>query len=227
MPLKFEKTFTGEADYGNPFVGPVDHTAPIDVDLSTLSDDEIDAKGYLKPGIPLTSAAALAAAQTRSVPGSPTPGGGNTGNGTVGAATGGFGAPAETITITFTTTGATAAFRVEGSVSGLIGTGAVGTPFDSPVISLTISDGSADWTIGDTLVYEVTAGVSNRLFGVTLEPRKVAADNADATIAALGVETIIVATIGQVNRDILEDNLGRSLTAAEVAAFADSTLVLI
>jgi len=224
--MQFTRSAIGALDYGNPFVGPIDHTAPAVVDLSDLTNKEIDARGYLKPGIPLTSAAALAAALTRSTPDAGTVTTGNA-NGVISAVSGGWGAPAESITVTFTTTGATAAFTVEGTVSGFIATGAVGTPFASPIINFSIADGSTDWEVGDVVTFVVTAGVSNRIFGVTIEPVKVADDNEAGTLAALSTLKVILATIGQVNRDILEDNLGRALTAAEVAAFADSTLVLI
>jgi hypothetical protein len=43
----------GGSDYTSPFVGPVNHTAQISVDITALTDDEIDADGYLKPGVPL------------------------------------------------------------------------------------------------------------------------------------------------------------------------------
>jgi hypothetical protein len=114
-----------------PFVGPVDHTVGVQVDLSTLTDKEIDKNGYTKPGIPLTRAGAL-----------------------------------------------------------------------------------------------VTAGF---VFGVTVGPVKVAADNASATIAALGEQELAVATICQVNRAVAEDILKRAYTAAELAGFdaAGSKCVLL
>lgn len=52
----------GDGFYGSPFLGPVDFTYAIQVDLSALTDDEIDAFGYLKPGVPLTRLGALLAA---------------------------------------------------------------------------------------------------------------------------------------------------------------------
>lgn len=52
MPNRITTTSGGD-DYGNPFVGPVNHTAAIVVDVSGLTDDEVDANGYLKPGVPL------------------------------------------------------------------------------------------------------------------------------------------------------------------------------
>jgi hypothetical protein len=64
----------------------------------------------------------------------------------------------------------------------------------------------------------VTTGVT---YGVTIEAIKIAADNATATLAAATDCFVALGTHGVVNRDIMEDNLGRVLTAAEIAGFAD------
>lgn len=65
----------------------------------------------------------------------------------------------------------------------------------------------------------VTAG--DPVFGCTIEPVKVANSNSTADVAAASTAMdVTVGTHGQVNRDILEDNLGRALTAAEAAGFA-------
>jgi hypothetical protein len=55
--------------------------------------------------------------------------------------------------------------------------------------------------------------------GVTIEPLKVANGNAAGDLTAAGVQQIAVATICQVNRAIVEKNLGRVLTANEIAGF--------
>ncbi len=60
MPLRISTT-DGGASHGNPFVGPIDHTAHVKVDVSALTTYEIDANGYLKPGVPLTQAGILVA----------------------------------------------------------------------------------------------------------------------------------------------------------------------
>lgn len=75
----------------------------------------------------------------------------------------------------------------------------------------------------------VTAGF---VYGVTLEAIKVAASNSSADLAAVvtaGDPFVAVGTIGQVNQDIAEDNLGRAYTTAELAGFdlAGSKLVLL
>lgn len=60
MPISINPNLAGERHlYGNPFVG--DRSAPlhVQVDVSALTDDEVDANGYLKPGVPLTRAGLL------------------------------------------------------------------------------------------------------------------------------------------------------------------------
>lgn len=55
MPIRIGEV-QGEVtfDYESPFLGPVDHQAPVEVDITGLTNKEIDKKGYLKPGVPLT-----------------------------------------------------------------------------------------------------------------------------------------------------------------------------
>ena len=63
----------------------------------------------------------------------------------------------------------------------------------------------------------ITAAVP--VYGVTLESIKVASGNTDAILDAATDPFITVGTVGVVNRDICEDNLGRALTADEIAGF--------
>jgi hypothetical protein len=125
MPIAITNE-AGGMSYANPFVGPVDHPAHVKVDISGLTDDEVDAKGYLKPGVPLKE------------------------NGTL-------------------------------------------------------------------------VGSAEAVFGVVIEAVKLPLAVLPATTSSLGSETgdcfVAVATIGQVNRDIIEDNLGRALTSDEVTGF--------
>lgn len=133
MPLRFKKTAAPNASsIESPFVGPIDHTVGVQVNLALLTNKEIDTYGWVKPGIPLTKAGALLAS-------------------------------------------------------------------------------------------------TNPVFGVTVEAVKVAADNASATIAALGIQELAVATVCQVNQDMAEDILERAYTAAEIAGFnlAGSKCVLL
>lgn len=133
MPVIFTTASGSGTTYGNPFLGPLDHTAQISVNLALLTNAEIDDHGYVKPGIPLTKAGILVA-------GSP-------------------------------------AF----------------------------------------------------VYGVTVEAIKVANDNLSGTISALGSQDIAVGTVGEVLQQMCADNLGRALTANELAGFdrAGSKLVLV
>lgn len=224
MPMIVSKTAGGD-NYANPFVGPVGPSVAIDCDISLLTTAEVDLYGYIKAGVPLTAAGKLIGVDTISTIASGVAhqnAAGSVGNGTIGAATGGFDTPAETITVTMTGSGATAAFSVDGSKSGHIGVGAVGTAFVSQQINFTISDGSTDWAALNTVTYVVTAGVNDRIYGVTIEPTRLGiADNTDAN--RVGTFAVAVAVSGLVNRDVVEDILGRVLTAAEITAFADSS----
>jgi hypothetical protein len=49
----------GGTGYGNPFIGGVNHTAQIKVDVSGLTTDEVDQFGFLKPGVPLSKTGVL------------------------------------------------------------------------------------------------------------------------------------------------------------------------
>lgn len=59
MPMRVSQPTSESSGYSLPFVGPINHTAQIEVDITALSDDEIDSKGYLKPGVPFRRAGTL------------------------------------------------------------------------------------------------------------------------------------------------------------------------
>lgn len=48
----------------SPFVGPIDLTHTVDMDITALTSDEVDADGYLKAGIPVDAAGALVGVAT-------------------------------------------------------------------------------------------------------------------------------------------------------------------
>jgi hypothetical protein len=106
---------------GHPWVGDVEGLIAIVIPMGALTTAEVDANGYLKPGVPFTRAGALVAA------------------------------------------------------------GAV--------------------------------------YGVTIEAIKVANTNSAADLTAAGSQEVTVGTIGMVSRAIIEDTLGRVLTAAELTGF--------
>lgn len=132
MPMKVTPVVSAGSDiYATPFVGPINHTAPVQVNIANLTTAEVDSQGYIKPGVPLTAAGALV--------------------------------------------GVAPAF----------------------------------------------------VYGVTPEAIKLAKSNAVAD--RVGTFTVALATHGQVNRDLIEDILGRVLTADEIAGFsrAGSQITLI
>lgn len=124
MPIAITKT-AGTANYGNPFTNPIEAVEHVKVDVSGLTTDEVDANGYLKPGVPLAKTGILV--------------------------------------------GASPAF----------------------------------------------------VYGVVFEAVKIVPVNpTNTTLGNVTVDPLVaVGVIGSVNRDIAEDNLGRALTANEIAGF--------
>lgn len=127
MPLRVAKA-TGTTGYGNPFVGAVLGLQQVVVDISELTTKEVDADGFLKPGVP---------------------------------------------------------FKKDG----------------------TLADGT-----GGEFIYAVNP-----------EPISIGHATIPPTDASLAADTATIplgmGTIGEINRDIVEDNLGRALTSDELAAF--------
>lgn len=58
------------------------------------------------------------------------------------------------------------------------------------------------------------------IFGCVAEATKVAASNASADLTAAGTKEVAVVLIGCLSRDLVEDILGRALSANEVSALA-------
>lgn len=126
MPLRIKKT-AGDTTYGPVFLGEILAMEQVVIDISELTTDEVDADGWLKPGVP---------------------------------------------------------FKQDG----------------------TLADGSGH-------IYAVNPEPQD-LFLATVPPTNTSLGN-DTKTFPLGM-----GTMGTVNRDIIEDNLGRALTANELTAFA-------
>lgn len=196
MPLTYTLKSAGGTNYATlgMFVGPMNHTAQIVLDVSTLTSNEVDANGYLKPGVPLNRQ------------------GDRIVDGVFQKFFAAAGGAAGAITVTGITT-----------LDQLLRVYDVEDPADL-TDEFTISDadeidntgGTA--TTGDTLNVEWLSSLAS-VFGVNLEPVKVAADNAAGTLAAADDLEIAVGIRGDLNKHVVEDNLGRALTAAEVQAF--------
>lgn len=125
MPMRVTPPAGGGEVHPNPFVGDINHTAPIRVLASGLTVAEVDARGYLKPGV---------------------------------------------------------LFRRSGALVTAV----------------------------------ATAGES--IYGANVEAIKIAEGNTGALLTAAGTVTVVVAQHCSINRAILEDSLGRVLTAGELAA---------
>src|SRR6185369_9183854 len=125
MPLSVVKT-SGTTTYGHPFIGSVLGLQQVVVDISTLTTAEVDADGFLKPGVP---------------------------------------------------------FQKDGTL--------------------------------------VSAGSGQFVYAVNPEPQKIVTYTPTDALLLADTATIPVGmgTIGECNRDIIEDNLGRALTANELTAF--------
>lgn len=126
MPLKVKKT-AGDTTYGPVFIGEILAMEQVLIDVSELTTDEVDADGWLKPGVP---------------------------------------------------------FKQDG----------------------TLADGSG------------------HIYAVNPEPQDLQLATVPPTNGTLSADTktfpLGMGTMGTVNRDIIEDNLGRALTANELTAFA-------
>lgn len=132
MPIARRSIAVAGSGYNNPFIGDAEHPVMIPVLLSALTAAEVDAAGYIKPGVPLSAAGVL-------------------------------------------------------------------------------------------------VGSGTAVFGVTPEAIRVAQSNATGDLTAAGTIDLTVIVIGAVNRHIIEANLGRALTANEIAGFnlAGSTIKLL
>jgi hypothetical protein len=127
MPMRVKKT-AGDTTYGPVFIGDILGMQQVVVDVSTLTTAEVDADGWLKPGVP---------------------------------------------------------FQKDGTL--------------------------------------VSAGSGQFVYAVNPEPQDLQLATVPPTDATLAADTKTFAlgmgTIGEVNRDIIEDNLGRAISANELAAF--------
>ena len=88
-----------------------------------------------------------------------------TGNGTISGLAAGAGSAAETITIKAVDA---THFTVSGSVSGVLGTATVGTPFTSGQLSFTLNAGATPFVAGDTFTVATTAGTLGNIAAIPI-----------------------------------------------------------
>lgn len=189
---------TAGQDYSSPFVGPVHHTDVVRVDVSALTTNEVDTDGLLKPGVPFKANGLLISRAP----------------GLKQAVIAGGAAGAHTVTgITTQDRLVSVHHYTPGSASTYVDLTDEFTISDADEIDN--AGGTA--TTSDTLVVTYVSE-EEYVFGVVMEPVKVATNNTTGLATATDID-VTVAVIGQVNRDIAEDNLGRAYTANEVLAF--------
>jgi hypothetical protein len=66
MPLKSTKT-AGAQVYGSAFLNPIEQMDHVKIDVSTLTTDEVDTNGYIKPNVPLQAAGTLVSGASQTV----------------------------------------------------------------------------------------------------------------------------------------------------------------
>lgn len=190
---------TAGQDYSSPFVGPVHHTDVVRVDVSALTTNEVDTDGLLKPGVPFKANGLLCSRAP----------------GLKQAVIAGGAAGAHTVTGIATQDRLVSVHHyTPGSSSTYVDLTDEFTISDADEIDN--AGGTA--TTSDTLVVTYVSE-EEYVFGVVMEPVKVATGNTSALLSAATDIDVAVAVIGQVNRDVAEDNLGRAYTANEVLAF--------
>jgi len=62
VPIKITETILSSETYASAWLGPVDHLVQVLIDVSALTNAEVDAAGWLKPGVPFTRAGVLVGA---------------------------------------------------------------------------------------------------------------------------------------------------------------------
>jgi hypothetical protein len=252
MPIGIEKTEGGTA-YASPFVGPVDHTAHVQVDVSALTTTQVDSKGYLKPGVVLTlegvapvDTTGTPQVETATVAG--TIGASGAGNATVIVTSAAMSNSPKTLSVAVANNDTAAqvagkirtALAADGDVNDAFSVGGTGASVvltalqggaNDATLNISVDNGTSTGLTAAPTSANTTPGVaagSNGTVCMVKEATKIAADN--TALASITADPFVAcATIAQANRDIVEDNLGRSLNAAEIAALnsARSRIVLL
>lgn len=248
MPIKVKET-TGGIGYASALIGDY-QTLHVKVDVSALDATQVDAKGFLKPNVPLTLngvsptlATAVAQVETLTVAGTVTadgnakvtvtsallPGGSKeyevaVANEDTASAVGG-----KVRAVLQADTILTSLYTVGGSTTAVSLTALNAGPNDA-TLNIAIDNDTSTGITPVATSTNTTAGVAGKeseVPCVTIEPIEVAENNTTALATAPDV-FVACAVNGTLNRDIMEDTLGRPLTAAEVASLngPNSKLVL-
>jgi len=154
--------------------------------------------------------------------GAPAAGAGNTGNGTMTGVAAGVGSAAETITVTALNA---TQFSVSGSVSGLLGTATVGTPFVSGQVGFTLNAGGTAFVAGDTFTVATTAGTLANVTGITATSLADGASNLNFDWNVLnGTTPVVTQVAGPSSTSSTQQNGSSSGTLASFSIGADGTV---
>ena len=246
MPPVIKKT-TGGSVYGIPFIGRVDQTVHVQVDVSQLTTSQVDAKGILKPGVVLPmhggalgSANGTAQVETHTVAG--TIGASGAGNAKVIITSTLL--PAGSKTVTFAVANNDTATQVAGKARATLAADADVSPYyavsgtGADIVLTAKTPGANDASLKIETDNDTSSGLTHTVASantaagtapddavMVFAPTKIAEDN-----TSLGTITndplVACAVIAVANRAIVEDNLGRSLTPAELTALRNSKITL-
>ncbi|HRH40396.1 MAG TPA: hypothetical protein PKY82_02040 [Pyrinomonadaceae bacterium] len=242
MPIRISQKEGGEG-YGNPFIKLFASTH-VKVDISQLTTDQVDELGVLKPGVilprhggALGNLSGVAQVETATVAGTiGASGGGNIkvtviskyfpdGHDVI-VAVANDDTAAQIAGKIRTALGADAAvikyYTVGGSSTTYVLTARSADQNDSTLVLKHVNDTSSGMT-NSTTSANTTAGVAPDEAVMVIEATQIADDN--TALSSITNDPFIgCATIAEVNRMIVEDNLGRKLLPAELAAIRASKL---
>lgn len=246
MPPTIKKTAGGSA-YVIPFIGRVDHTVHVQVDLTLLSTSQVDTDGILKPGVVLPmhggalgSANGVAQVETATVAGVIIAAG--AGNVSVEVSSKGFADGSKTFAVAVenSDTAAQVAAKIRAALSADAETAALFTVSGAgaAVILTSKAVGANDSTLNIATSTGTATGLTAAPTSANTTPG-VAPDDAVMVYAAtkvadgntsLGTITdkplVTCAVIAVADRYLVERNLGRLLNSTEVAALKASKITL-
>lgn len=246
MPGRIKKTMGG-SNYVIPFIGRVDHTIHVQVDLSLRTTDEIDSGGVMKPGVVLPmhggalgSTAGTPQVETATVVGAV--GAAGAGNASV-VVTGRNllnGSKTLAVPVANNDTDAQiaakirAALNADAEITNLYAVGGAGADVvltdkypasNDQSLNIAISTGTATGITAAPTSANTTPGVAPDAAVMVYAATKVADDN-----KTLNLETdkpfVTCAVIAVADRYLVERNLGRLLNATEIAALGSSKITL-
>jgi len=196
---------TGGDTYEDPFVGEAPHSVELSgVDITSLSNVEIDSDGMLKPGIAFTKAGLLPVGSPSVVEIEAT------------------GAVAGAVVATGVVLAEDELLQVYNLTTGVDLTAEFSISADDE-----IDNAGGTSTVGGTLRVTFKRTLMDTVYGVVREAVKVAAGNTAANIAAGdAAHRVVVFTSGQVSLAQVEANY-KTLLAGEKQAYNGSNLVLI